>query len=174
MPLAWPCLAQGHPRLRQHRRYLKDKASCLARSPEARRPPWRQSHPRRPEPRRACAVVEVMVQRLDGGNSIQSHFRTDWGVLGLAATRALTSGSSCSASEARISLGAAGSDAMSSTLSFGGGSMGRSILGSLDMAQRWLFVSAQQSTSCSFVRDLAALAPMLCGSRWLERRRGGF
>jgi predicted helicase len=35
-------------------------------------------------------------------------------------------------------------------------------------------VSAQQSTSCSFVRDLAALAPMLRGSRWFERRRGGF
>ena len=32
-------------------------------------------------------------------------------------------------------------------------------------------VSAQQSTSCSFVRDLAALAPMLSGSRWSERRR---
>ena len=36
------------------------------------------------------------------------------------------------------------------------------------------FVNAQQSTSCSFDRDLAALAPMLRGSRWFENRRGGF
>jgi hypothetical protein len=115
--LAWPWLAQGHPRLRQHRRCLKDQASCLARPSEARRPPRRQSHSRRPEPRCACALDKVKIYGSEGGNSIQSHFIADWGVLGLAATRARTRGSSCSASEARISPGAAGSDAMSKTLS---------------------------------------------------------
>jgi hypothetical protein len=42
---------------------------------------------------------------------------------------------------------------------------------SSNAGKEFLTVSAQQSTSCSFVRDLAALAPMLRGSRWSERLR---
>ena len=157
MSLAWPCLAQGYPRLRQHRRRLKDQASCLARSPEARRAPWWKSHPRRSKPRRACAVVKVKIYGPEGGNSIQSLFRTVRGVLGLAATRALTSGFSCSASEARISPGALGSDAMSNTLSFDDRSKQRCFLGLLDMAQRWL--SCRLEEGC-FLRRFTGTWPL--------------